>query len=120
LVIDYKNQIHDGDFAPDPSCYPDVKALSDGIREKINATTIFSFWPEVLAQAAEYTPLKSAGCLINTDLGGLAIDPTKKSCRDMIWNDYLKPRYYDKGVNAFWLDETDAEGTHWRVVTPSL
>lgn len=23
----------------------------------------------------------------------------------------LKPRYYDQGVSAFWLDETDAEGT---------
>jgi hypothetical protein len=24
LVIDYKNQLHDGDWAPNPSCYPSV------------------------------------------------------------------------------------------------
>ena len=47
LVIDYKNQLHDGDFAPDPSCYPSVRDLSDGVRAAINATTMFSFWPEV-------------------------------------------------------------------------
>ena len=29
----------------------------------------------------------------------------------MIWQQYLKPRYYDQGVNAYWLDETDGEGT---------
>ena len=23
----------------------------------------------------------------------------------------LKPRYYDQGVDAYWLDETDGEGT---------
>ena len=26
LVIDYKNQVHDGDFAPNPACYPSVQA----------------------------------------------------------------------------------------------
>ena len=46
LVIDYKNQLHDGDFAPNPACYPSVKALSSGVKEKINATLMFSFWPE--------------------------------------------------------------------------
>jgi len=29
----------------------------------------------------------------------------------MIWTQFLKPRYYDQGVNAYWLDETDGEGT---------
>ena len=45
LVIDYKNQHQDGDYAPNSDCYPSVKALSDGIRSSINATTMFSFWP---------------------------------------------------------------------------
>ena len=111
LVIDYKNQNYDGDFAPGPTCFPSVKALADGVRTKINATLVFSFWPEVKTQAAEYKPLKAAGCLINSDLGGLAIDSTKASCRNKIWSEYLKPRYYDQGVNSYWLDETDGEGT---------
>jgi alpha-D-xyloside xylohydrolase len=28
-----------------------------------------------------------------------------------IWEKFLKPRYYDQGVSAYWLDETDGEGT---------
>ena len=110
-MIDYKNQVYDGDFAPDPKCYPDVSALSAGIRQKINATTVFSFWPEAWAKSAEYPVLKAAGCLINRDLGGLAIDTTVPGCRSLIWSRFLKPRYYDQGVSAYWLDETDGEGT---------
>jgi hypothetical protein len=61
LVIDYKNQLHDGDFAPNPACYPSVKALASGIKEKINATLMFSFWPEVIASSPEYPVLKAHG-----------------------------------------------------------
>jgi len=111
LVIDYKNQLRDGDFAPNPACYPDVRALSDGVREAVNATTMFSFWPEVLASSPEYAVLDAHGCLINSDLGGRAVDATVPQCRALIWSTMLKPRYYDKGVDAYWLDETDGEGT---------
>ena len=76
LVIDYKDQHFDGDFAPNPDCYPSVKALSDGIRTTLNATTVFSFWPEAKAKSAEFDSLNASGCLINSDLGGLAIDAT--------------------------------------------
>jgi len=27
-------------------------------------------------------------------------------CRAFIWSTMLKPRYYDKGVDAYWLDGT--------------
>jgi alpha-D-xyloside xylohydrolase len=111
IVIDYKNQNYDGDFAPNPDCFPSVKDLSDGIRAKINASLVFSFWPEVKAKSAEYGVLSKANCLINPDLGGFAIDPTTKACRDLIWTQFLKPRYYDQGVSSYWLDETDGEGT---------
>ena len=111
LVIDYKNQKHDGDFAPDPSCFPSVRALSDGVRKAINATTVFSFWPEVLPSSPEFPVLRDKGCLINADLSGLAVDATIPECRDFIWSTMLKPRYYDQGVSAYWLDETDGEGT---------
>lgn len=111
LVIDYKNQVHDGDFAPNPACYPSVRALSNGVRSRLNASTVFSFWPEVLADAAEFATLRAAGCLINADLGGKAIDPTPKACRELIWSRFLRPRYYAQGVAAYWLDETDGEGT---------
>jgi len=111
LVIDYKNQILDGDFAPDPACYPSVRALSDGIRQKINSTTVFSFWPEVMSGSGEYDVLMQRGCLINPALGGLVWDATIPECRDFIWTEFLRPRYFDQGVSAYWLDETDGEGT---------
>jgi alpha-glucosidase (family GH31 glycosyl hydrolase) len=84
IVVDYKNQDFDGDFAPNPDCYPSVKALADGVKEKLNATMTFSFWPEAKAQSAEYGLLNRSGCLINSDLGGNAIDPTTKACRDLV------------------------------------
>lgn len=111
LVIDYKNQLVDGDFLPNPACYPSVQALTDGVRAAINATTMFSFWPEVQPASSEYDILNKRGCLINSDLDGLAIDATIPQCRDYIWSNMLKPRYYDQGVDSYWLDETDAEGT---------
>jgi len=111
LVIDYKNMHLDGDFEPDPTCFPDLKALTTGVRQKLNATTVFSFWPEAKVGSKEHDTLDKAGCLINSMLGGFAIDATKKACRELIWSQFLKPRYYEKGVTAYWLDETDGEGT---------
>ena len=111
LVVDYENQIHDGDFNPNPNCYPSLTNLSTYIRKTINATTMFSFWPEMKNASSQYQIFANAGCLINSDLGGYAIDATITSCRDLIWNNYLEPNYYSQGVTAYWLDETDGEGT---------
>ena len=74
LVIDYHNQIVDGDFAPDPSCYPSVADLASGVKKALNASTVFSFWPEVWDSAREFFLLNDAGCLINPMLGGHAIE----------------------------------------------
>ena len=70
-----KNQVHDGDFLPDPTCFPDINALQTSIRSVVNATTVFSFWPEVLRDANEFDVLQKEGCLINSDLGGACINP---------------------------------------------
>ena len=103
--------MRDGDFAPDPTCYPSVSNLSAYVARQLgNASTVFSFWPEVLPGAAEEATLERAGCLINPDLGGRAIDTTPAACRGLLWTHFLKPRYYDQGVSAYWLDETDGEG----------
>ena len=111
VVVDYKNQAVDGDFAPNPDCYPSVAALSAGVRAALNATTVFSFWPEVKPASANFQLFSDAGCLINADLGGLALDTTLGACRELIWTKFLKPNYADQGVTAYWLDETDGEGT---------
>lgn len=111
FVIDFHNQHLDGDFQPDPRCYPSVANLTHRITKSLNASTVFSFWPEALSGSKEYDLLHAKGCLINPDLGGLAIDATKQTCRELIWSEFLKPRYYDQGVYAYWLDETDGEGT---------
>ena len=111
IVVDYKNQDHDGDFAPGATCFPSVQNLTTNVKRIINATTVFSFWPEVKPQSKEFKTLGDRGCLINADLKGLAFDATQKACRDFVWQTMLKPRYFDQGVDMYWLDETDAEGT---------
>ena len=111
LVVDYKNMHLDGDFMPDPSCYPDLSDLTSGVRSLLNASVVFSFWPEVKDGSKEHGLLLNASCLINGQLGGHAIDSTRSSCRKLVWNELLLPRYYKHGITAFWLDETDGEGT---------
>ena len=76
-----------------------------------NATTVFSFWPEVKNASSQHAAFSAAGCLSNSDLGGSVLDTTITSCRDLIWSTLLKPNYYSAGVSAYWLDETDGEGT---------
>lgn len=111
LVIDYENQKIDGDFKPCPLCFPSLSTLSSGIRTKLNATTVLSFWPEAKNSSANFPMLEESGCLINADLGGYAFDTTVDACRTLIWDKFLKPNYYEQGVSAYWLDETDGEGT---------
>ena len=111
LVVDFRNQVHDGDFEPGKTCYPSVSGLVENVQQSINATTMFSFWPEVLPDSTEFQSLADRGCLINVDLQGLAFDATQSACREFVWSTMIKPRYFDQGVNAFWLDETDGEGT---------
>ena len=89
-------EVNDGDFAPNPACYPSVKKLVDGVRAAGIPELMFSFWPEVTPKSAEYTSLLKAGCLINPDLGGLAFDATIPECRELVWRTMLKPRYYDQ------------------------
>merc|ERR1711957_922552 len=42
---------------------------------------------------------------------GLVWDATIPACRELVWREFLKPRYFDEGVTSYWLDETDGEGT---------
>ena len=72
---------------------------------------MFSLWPEVLNTSSQYSTFLAAGCLGNADLGGLVLDTTIPSCRDLIWDRFLRPNYYEQGVTSWWLDETDGEGT---------
>ena len=111
LVVDFYNQVQDGDFNPNPLCFPSVAALTATVRASTNAGVMFSFWPEVQNTSSQYTTFLAAGCLSNADLGGLTLDTTIPSCRDLLWNRYLYPHYYAQGVTSFWLDETDGEGT---------
>jgi alpha-D-xyloside xylohydrolase len=111
LVVDYENQRVDGDFNPNPDCFPSLTNLSSYVRRTLNATTMFSFWPEVKPASAQRATFESAGCLSNNDLGGSVVDTTITSCRELIWNSFLRPNYYEQGVSAYWLDETDGEGT---------
>ena len=56
---------------------------------------------------------------MNPDLYGLGIDATIPGCRSLIWDQFLKPRYADQGVSAYWLDETDGEGSNTQKIPGS-
>ena len=74
---------------------------------------------EALNGSAEFSTLLKAGCLMNPDLYGLGIDATIPGCRSLIWDQFLKPRYADQGVSAYWLDETDGEGSNTQKIPGS-
>jgi alpha-D-xyloside xylohydrolase len=111
LVVDFYNQRNDGDFAVNPDCFPSLPALTSGLRARLNATTMFSFWPEVAPNSTNLALFTAAGCLANADLGGRVLDTTIPACRALLWERFLLPNYYAQGVNAFWVDEDDSEGT---------
>jgi len=110
-VIDFYNQVADGDFRPNPDCFPSLSNLSTILRTTQGAGVMFSLWPEVLNTSSQYTLFLAAGCLRNADLGGWVLDTTIPSCRDLLWQRLLLPHYFAQGVDAFWLDESDGEGT---------
>ena len=90
LVIDYKNTlVHDGDFVPDASCYPSVAALSKGVRATLNATTVFSFWPEVLRDAKAFARLNSHPDASRTETSTrtwYAIAADREVCCELLWS----------------------------------
>ena len=54
-----------------------------GPAELLNASTVFSFWPEVLSNAKAFAHLNASGCLINKDLApnGFAVSSDQRRCR---------------------------------------
>ena len=54
LVVDFHNQLHDGDFAPDTRCYPSVAQLAQGIRQELNASWIARLAWKLLALRSAY------------------------------------------------------------------
>jgi alpha-D-xyloside xylohydrolase len=104
LVVDFYNQVWDGDFKPNSACFPSLPQLTSAVRSLINASVVFSVWPEVRANSSQFAMFSAAGCLSNSDLfaDARALDTTIPKCRDLIWG-LVKPNYYDGGVTAFWL-----------------
>jgi hypothetical protein len=75
LVVDYENEKTDGDFAPNSDCFPSLSTLSTTVRQKLNASIMFSFWPEAKKGSAEFDLLRDNKCIINSDLEGYAVPP---------------------------------------------
>ena len=102
FVIDFFNQKVNGDFKMNPECYPNVSALVDAVSQHTGAHTMVSLWPNVEQNSISYPVMSGHGCIARG-----FVDPTSQSCRDLMWNTYIKPNYVDQGVKSFWLDETD-------------
>lgn len=103
FVIDFHNQRVNGDFKMDPSCYPDVSDLTSKIAAATGALTMVSLWPDIDAGSTGYVPMHARKCVGNNNI----VDPTSGACRRYIWDRHVRPNYWDNGVRAFWLDETD-------------
>ena len=102
LVIDFQNQRRDGDMHMNEACYHNISAMTQRVRDLTGGNTMVSFWCDVKADNERARRVQSAGCL-----AGDGIDPTSPSCRNMIWQRYVKPNYFAHGVKDFWLDEDD-------------
>ena len=80
LVVDFYNQLHDGDFQPNPACFPSLSDLTSSVRSLINASVVLSIWPEVVVNSSQRAMFSAAGCLSNDDLepGAKVIDPARE------------------------------------------
>ena len=102
LVIDFQNQRRDGDMHMNEACYQNISAMTERVRDLTGGNTMVSFWCDVKADADAHDALQSGGCLF-----GGRVDTTSQSCRDLVWQKYVKPNYFAHGVKDFWLDEDD-------------
>ena len=114
LVVDFMNQATDGDMHMNPKCYGTGREITDWVKNISTmgggqTRTMLSFWPDIRSDSDGFSALNAAGCVHDG-----TVDPTSKHCRDLIWQNYVKPNYVDHGIMDFWLDEDDMVRTTQR------
>ena len=121
IVADYFHWPKQGEWKFDPTYWPDPDAMIAELKE-MGIELMVSVWPTVDCESENYQEMLEKGYLVEADRGlrlsmrfhgdVMNYDATNPEARKYLW-DKIKKNYYDKGVRAFWLDETEPEySTH--------
>ena len=117
IVIDFFHWTLQGDWKFDRTYWPDPKAMVDELHS-MGIRVIVSVWPSVDRKSENFYPMMEKGLLIRTERGAaqtydyqgdcVEIDPFNSETREYIWN-VCKKNYYDFGIDAFWLDNSEPD-----------
>ena len=117
IVIDFFHWTVQGDWKFDPVYWPDPKAMTEELH-RMGTKVIVSVWPSVDRRSENFGPMTERGLLIRTERGAaqtydyqgdcVAIDVFNQEARQYIW-DVCKRNYYDLGIDAFWLDNSEPD-----------
>ncbi|QXJ33958.1 glycoside hydrolase family 31 protein [Saccharolobus shibatae] len=90
-------------FKFDEIDFPRPKGMVEEIH-KMGAKLAISIWPTFGKETEVFKDMESKGCIIP---GTTAFNPFKEECRELFWS-YVK-RFYDIGIDAYWLDASEPE-----------
>lgn len=117
IVIDFFHWTVQGDWKFDKTYWPDPKAMVDELHS-MGIKVIVSVWPSVDRRSENFGPLLERGLLMRTERGALQtydyqgdcveIDAFNPEARKYVW-DVCKRNYYDLGIDAFWLDNSEPD-----------
>ncbi len=117
IVIDFFHWTVQGDWKFDKTYWPDPKAMVDELHA-MGVKVIVSVWPSVDRRSENFYPMLERGLLMRTERGALQtydyqgdcveIDAFNPEARKYVW-DVCKRNYYDLGIDAFWLDNSEPD-----------
>lgn len=117
IVIDFFHWTVQGDWKFDKTYWPDPKAMVDELHD-MGIKVIVSVWPSVDRRSENFYPMLERGLLMRTERGALQtydyqgdcveIDAFNPEARKYVW-DVCKKNYYDLGIDAFWLDNSEPD-----------
>lgn len=117
IVIDFFHWTYQGDWKFDTKYWPEPKAMVDELHE-MGIKVIVSVWPSVDRRSENFEPMMEQGLLIRTERGAaqtydyqgdcVEIDVFNPKTRQYVW-DVCKKNYYDFGIDAFWLDNSEPD-----------
>ena len=117
IVIDFFHWTVQGDWKFDKTYWPDPKAMVEELHS-MGIKVIVSVWPTVDRRSENFGPMLERGLLMRTERGALQtydyqgdcveLDAFNPEARRYIW-EVCKRNYYDLGIDAFWLDNTEPD-----------
>jgi len=117
IVIDFFHWTVQGDWKFDTKYWPNPKAMVDELHA-MGIKVIVSVWPSVDRKSENFGPMMERGLLIKTERGAcqtydyqgdcVEIDPFNSETRKYVW-EVCKKNYYDFGIDAFWLDNSEPD-----------